>query len=224
MQRLSQGSLHNAASRRMLVAPSPAPAALRRGFFPAAKQQLTATRSAVASSSGSSRRRLQVSARYYRSAAPSVGDRVLAALPFLLPFLDAFSYGRFLFYQFPMIARAVAPMAPLLSLYHSVPFAALICFFGIYIGIVNNMQVSRFVRFSAMQAVLLDILLVLPRLLEQLVSPPTSAGVALQAYISAQNAIWISVAACVAFGIVSALLGREGRIPFIADAAEAQVR
>jgi uncharacterized membrane protein len=179
---------------------------------------------AAAAATPAGRRPLRVSARYYRSSAPSAADRVLAAAPFLLPFLDAFSYGRFLFYQFPAIARAVSPVAPLLSLYHSVPFAALICFFGIYIGVVNNMQLSRYVRFSAMQAVLLDILLVLPRLLEQLVPPPTTAGLALQAYIGAQNTIWVAVAACVVFGVGSALLGREARIPFVADAAEAQIR
>lgn len=145
-------------------------------------------------------------------------------LPFLMPFLDAFSYARFLFFQFPPLARAVAPLAPLLQLYHSVPFAALIAFFGIYLGVVNNASLPRFVRFSAMQAVLLDILLVLPRLLEQLVAPPTAAGPALSAYVMTQNAIWVAVAAAVAYGIGAALLGKEARLPFIADAAEQQVR
>jgi uncharacterized membrane protein len=205
--------------RRAAAGPAPgaARAPLQRALQPAAAAAPRPRRA----------RAVAVAARYnsYRSSSgPNVGERVLAALPFLLPFLDAFSYGRFLFFQFPAVARAVAPFAPLLQLYHSVPFAALIAFFGIYLGVVNNMQLPRFVRFSAMQAVLLDILLVLPRLLEQLVSPPTTAGLALQAYISAQNAIWLAVTAAVAFGIGSALIGREARIPFIADAAEAQVR
>ncbi|KAI8464447.1 MAG: hypothetical protein J3K34DRAFT_491508 [Monoraphidium minutum] len=218
MQRLAMtqtggAALRSAAGRRMVAAARPSPAAARR----AAEAPAAAPRA---------RRALLVAARYssYRSPAPSASDRVLAAVPFLLPFLDAFSYGRFLFYQFPAVARAVSPLAPLLSLYHSVPFAALVCFFGIYIGIVNNQALSRYVRFSAMQAVLLDILLVLPRLLEQLVSPPTTAGAALQAYIGAQNTIWVAVAACVAFGAGGALLGKEARIPFVADAAEAQIR
>lgn len=224
MQRLGVASssgraLHSASGRRMLAAATPR-APRRAGATPPAPA------AAPAAPGAPSRRALVVKARggYYRSAAPGPADRVLAAVPFLLPFLDAFSYGRFLFYQFPLVAKAVAPLAPLLSLYHSVPFAALICFFGIYIGIVNNAAMPRFVRFSAMQAVLLDILLVLPRLLEQLVSPPTTAGAALQAYIGAQNVIWVAVAACVAFGVGSALLGKEGRIPFVADAAEQQLR
>lgn len=39
------------------------------------------------------RRQLVVQARYGNSS-PEVADRVIAAVPYLLPFLDAFSYGR----------------------------------------------------------------------------------------------------------------------------------
>jgi len=78
------------------------------------------------------------------ASSPSVADRLIAAVPWLLPLLDAFSYGRFLFYQYPLAARAVAPLAPLVSLYASVPFAPLVCFFGLYLGVVNNARVARF--------------------------------------------------------------------------------
>jgi hypothetical protein len=40
-----------------------------------------------------------------------------------------------------------------------VPFAGMVAFFAVYLGIINNQSLSRFVRFSAMQAVLLDIIL-----------------------------------------------------------------
>jgi len=71
--------------------------------------------------------------------------------------------------------------------------------------------------------VLIDILLVLPRLLESLVSPPTS-GWGLQAYITTQNTIWFAVAAAVLFGVGGALAGTSVRIPFVGDAAEQQLR
>jgi uncharacterized membrane protein len=158
----------------------------------------------------------------YASASPSVPDRLIAAVPWLLPLLDAFSYGRFLFYQYPIAARIVSPLAPLVSLYASVPFAPLVCFFGLYLGVVNNQGVARFARFSAMQGVLVDILLVLPRLLESLASPPAQ-GWGLKAYITAQNSIWLLVAGVVAYGVASALLGKTARVPFVAEAADAQI-
>jgi uncharacterized membrane protein len=148
---------------------------------------------------------------------------VVSALPYILPFLDAFSYGRFLIYQYPLIRQAITPLAPVLGLYSSVPFAPLLCFFGVYIGIVNNQSFSRFVRVNAMQAILLDILLILPRLVEQLFTPPTS-GWGVQVYVQAQNTIWIFIAAAVAYGIGSSLLGQRARIPLVAEAADQQIR
>lgn len=52
-----------------------------------------------------SRAQLSVNARYGgssmagRSGQPEIVDRVIAALPYLLPFFNAFSYGRYLFYM-----------------------------------------------------------------------------------------------------------------------------
>jgi hypothetical protein len=57
----------------------------------------------------------------------------------------------------------------------------------------------------------------------QVLSTP-SGGVALQAYITAQNTIWLFIAAAVTYGIVSCAFGRIARIPLVADAAEQQVR
>ena len=170
-----------------------------------------------------SRRAATVVEARYRGSSPDIQDRVLAAIPYLLPFLDSFGYGRFLFYQFPQITRVIAPVAPLVSLYASVPFAPLISFFAVYLGIVQNQRWSRFVRFNGMQAMLLDILLILPRLAEQVFSTPTT-GWGLQAYITAQNSIWIFIAVCVVYGIASSVLGQAARIPLVADAAEQQVR
>lgn len=157
------------------------------------------------------------------ASSPGVVDRALAAAPYLLPFLDAFSYGRFLFYQYPFIRRALSPVTPLVAAYTSIPFAALIAFFAVYIGIINNQSLSRFTRFNAMQAVLLDILLVLPRLVENILSPP-AGGWGAQLYITAQNTIWVFIAVSVVYGIVSCLLGQTPRIPLVADAADQQVR
>ncbi len=70
---------------------------------------------------------------------------------------------------------------------------------------------------------LLDILLVLPRLVETVVSPPTS-GWGLQLYAHTQSFVWVFITVWVVFGISSALMGTWGRIPFISDAANAQIQ
>ena len=90
----------------------------------------------------------------------AIPDRVVASLPYLLPLFDGLRYGKFLFTQFPAFGAILLPFEPLIRLYFSVPFAGLVAFFAVYLGIINNQSLSRFVRFNAMQAVLLDIILV----------------------------------------------------------------
>lgn len=84
--------------------------------------------------------------------APAIPDRVVAALPYILPLFDGLRYGKFLFVQFPAFAAVLAPFEPLMRIYFSVPFASLAAFFAVYLGLINNPNFSRFVRFNAMQA------------------------------------------------------------------------
>ena len=45
----------------------------------------------------------------------------------------------------------MAPILPAIAAFHSVLFASFIAFFALYLGVVNNQNFSRFVRFNAMQ-------------------------------------------------------------------------
>ena len=80
------------------------------------------------------------------------GGRLIASSTYLLPLLDSLNFGRFIFIQFPFVARALSPLAPLASLYHAFPLAPFLCFLAIYSGVANNSSFSRFVRFNASQA------------------------------------------------------------------------
>ncbi len=45
-----------------------------------------------------------------------------------------------------------------------------------------------------------------------------------QVYINSQSFVWVFITMWVVFGVSSALMGTWGRIPFVADAADQQVR
>jgi len=154
----------------------------------------------------------------------TIADRVVAGLPYLLPLFDGLRYGKFLFMQFPVFSTVLAPFDPLIRVYFSVPFAGLVAFFAIYLGIINNASFSRFVRFNGMQAVLLDIILILPGLIESLLRLQPMGGIGLQIYVQAYNAIFLFVFACVVYGVGSCMAGRYGRLPLVAEAADAQIR
>lgn len=119
----------------------------------------------------------------------------------------------------------VSPLAPLAQIYYTVPFASLILFFAIYLGLVQQTdRWSRFVRFNAMQAILLDILLILPGVIESIFKAP-AYGAGLQVYISLYNTVWIFCLATFVAGAFGALvLGKTVRLPLVAEAADQQVR
>ncbi|KAI8467815.1 MAG: hypothetical protein J3K34DRAFT_523440 [Monoraphidium minutum] len=171
---------------------------------------------------------------------PEIPDRILGSLPYLLPLLDTLPYGRFIFLQYPFVARALAPLGPLNDIYHLFPFAPFLIFLGVYSGIVNNRSLSRFTRYNAMQAragagraagadlwrpaVLLDILIIIPQLLLNAFGTPTNDGPLMSLYIGGANTIFLFVAVCTALGMGSCAVGQTARLPLVAEAADSQVQ
>ncbi|KAJ6853499.1 putative protein TIC 20-v, chloroplastic [Iris pallida] len=152
---------------------------------------------------------------------PSV-DRLVAAAAYTLPFLNALPYGRFLFSRYPVLSVPVSPFFPLLSALHSVPFAGFVAFFALYLGVVRNPSLPRFVRFNSMQAVVLDVLLALPSLLQRVLGTPTR-GVGFRVLELGYDAIFVFAAGCFVYAVVSCVLGRTPYLPIVATAADRQL-
>ena len=150
----------------------------------------------------------------------TVPDRIFASLPYLLPLIDGLAFGRFLFTQFPVLQLLLIPLDPLMQLYR-VPFASLIIFFALYLGVVRNENISHFIRFNAMQAILLDIVLMLCGL----VLPIFSKGLQV-AFIAETlyNMVFLGAFAAFVYAVVQSLLGRYAEIPPLSDAVYMQVR
>ena len=149
----------------------------------------------------------------------TVPDRIFASLPYLLPLIDGLSFGRFLFTQFPVLQLLLIPLAPLMQIY-SLPFASLIIFFALYLGVVRNENISHFIRFNAMQAILLDIVLMLCRLVLPIFDGPQVAFIAETLY----NMVFLGAFAAFVYAVVQSLLGRYAEIPPLSDAVYMQVR
>ncbi|PPD79753.1 hypothetical protein GOBAR_DD23327 [Gossypium barbadense] len=118
-------------------------------------------------------------------------DRLISVAAYSLPFFNSLQYGRYIFIQYPQLGILFDPILPFLSLYKSVPYASFVAFFALYLGVVRNPSFSHYVRFNSMQAVTLDVLLVVPLLLTRILNP----------------------------GRVG-ILGRTPYLPFVADAAD----
>ena len=149
-------------------------------------------------------------------------DRFFAAIVYMMPLVDAMPFGQLLFAQFPFLTLLQIPLIPITILYSSIPFAGLIVFFVLFAAVVRNERISHFIRFNTMQAILIDILLLLLSLLFSLLSGGLGTTNLLAQTLN--NVIFIgSLAACL-YSIVQSILGRYAEIPTISDAAYSQVR
>ncbi len=152
----------------------------------------------------------------------TVPDRIFACLPYLLPLIDGLEFGQFLFRQFPILKQVILqPLIPLLLIYKGIPFAGLVIFFALYLVVVRNESMNHFIRFNAMQAILLDIVLILC----SLVLPFLTTALPI-AFVSETlfNMVFLGMLAAFIYVVVQSLMGRYAEIPPISDAVYMQVR
>lgn len=115
-------------------------------------------------------RRSHVLKMQMRRGGPSstpISDRVLSTLPYLIPLMDSLTFGRFVFTKVPIVGQLLLPpLIPLYSIYRGIPFLAFGVFLALYILVVRNTNISRYIRFNTSQALILDIALIFPQLFQ----------------------------------------------------------
>lgn len=148
-------------------------------------------------------------------------DRILACLPYLLPLLDVLDFDEPFFRQFPALQPVLIPLLPLAGIYRGVPFLGLIIFFVLFLLVVRNDKVSHFIRFNTMQAILLDIVLILCSIIVSFVLQPVlQGGLILETLF---NVIFLGTIAAVGYSVVQTALGRYAEIPTLSAAVHMQV-
>ncbi|AFY56628.1 hypothetical protein Riv7116_4197 [Rivularia sp. PCC 7116] len=151
----------------------------------------------------------------------TVKDRIFASLPYLLPLVEGLAFGSFLLNQFPALRVIFIPILPVIAIYNGIPFAGLIVFFALFMLVVRNEKIAHFIRFNTMQAILLDIVLVLSGLVVRALSPVPGANFAIE---TLANTIFIGLIVAVVYSVAQTIMGRYAEIPAISDAVYMQVR
>lgn len=166
-------------------------------------------------------------------------ERILACLTYLVPILEALIFGFVLFALIPPLKLIFSPLFLLAPIYFYsiggiavIPFVA---FFAIYVGIVQNQTLSHFLRFNAMQALLLAVFAWLCSALLKLfgmsqslmfggfgaTASSVTAGL-LESIVF--SAIFIAVVGASIYSVVQSLRGQYAEMPLISEAAHSQVR
>ncbi|HBB31045.1 MAG TPA: hypothetical protein DDZ80_23190 [Cyanobacteria bacterium UBA8803] len=151
----------------------------------------------------------------------TVQDRMFAALPYLLPLFYSLPFGGSLFSQFPLLQIIFLPLTPLIFIERTIPFAGLIIFFVLYLAVVRNERIIHFIRFNTMQAILLDILLVLCSFAMSILARGLGENFLME---TLSNVIFLGTLAACGYSMVQSLLGRYAEIPTLSEAVYAQVR
>jgi hypothetical protein len=150
----------------------------------------------------------------------TAADRFFGSLAYLLPIADVYFFGLFVFRQFPIIEQLYQPLAPLLAVNNS-QIGGLLLFFGLYVGVVINPRISRFIRFNVLQAILIGILISLCGLILQYVLLPIMGMGALTQVL--MNVVFYGTIAMAGYGIVMSALGKYTEIPQLSETAQIQV-
>jgi uncharacterized membrane protein len=151
----------------------------------------------------------------------TVQERIFASLPYLLPIISGLPFGSLLFQEFPALQVIFIPLKPVLIVYNTIPFAGLVIFFLLFLLVVRNERIAHFIRFNTMQAILLDILLVLCGLVLRILLQGLGNNLITETLI---NLIFLGTVAACGYSIVQSLLGRYAEIPTLSEAVYAQVR
>jgi hypothetical protein len=151
---------------------------------------------------------------------PPIWQRLLAALVYLLPWSDALGFGSSLFQMFPFLQLFALPALPLLSLQRLVPFGGFILFLALFLVVVRNERIPYLIRFNTLQAILLDIVLILVTFAFQIVLAPLAGGFLVR---TLSNTIFLGTLLLVIFAVVQSLRGKEADIPTVSEAVRMQL-
>ena len=147
-------------------------------------------------------------------------QRLLALLPYLLPWSDGRPFGRSLTSLVPMLQWLSLPALPLVLVEQAIPFGGFILFLVLFLGVVRNPRVPYFIRFNALQAILLDIILIVLSLAFNLLLAPLGGNFAVR---TLANTIFLGMLVLVLFGIIQCLRGKEADIPSLSEAVRMQL-
>lgn len=148
-----------------------------------------------------------------------IWQRLLALLAYLLPWSDGVAFGRYLFPLFPALQWLTLPALPVLMLQQMVPFGGFLLFLVLYLAVVRNQKVPYYLRFHVLQAILIDIVVVLVSLAFQVLQLGALDFVGK----TLSNTVFIGILVLVLFAVVQNLRGKEADIPSLSEAVRMQL-
>jgi hypothetical protein len=149
-------------------------------------------------------------------------DKLKACVPYFLPLIDGDQFAHYIYDRVPALgALNDFFLGPILAISHNVPFFGTALFVALTIGTRFNTDMNRNVRFSAQQAALIDVTLILPELIGSGDSGEPLPRALLE---PCNNFVFYVYMSAVIYSVVSNLNGKKpDQIPFLSAYSELMV-
>jgi hypothetical protein len=156
---------------------------------------------------------------------PPLWQRLLALLPYSLTWSDALPFGRDLFGSFPPLNALMLPAMPALLVQNmgsmgGMNLGGLLLFVLLFAAVVRNPKVPYTIRFNTLQALMLDILLVVIGLVFQLLQSLLGGGLLFR---TLANTVFLGTLLILLFTVVQVLRGKEADLPTLSEAVRMQL-
>ena len=151
---------------------------------------------------------------------PSLGARILGVLLYMIPWTDSLIFGNHLFIKYPFLQIIQVPAIPVILLERSIPFGSLLLFLGIFLGLVRNTKVSYFLRFNALQSLLINIGIIIVSFIFEIIFSPFLNLLIVR---TISSTLLISLFSVIVYCVWSCTKGIEPDLPGISQATKMQL-
>tara|TARA_B100000214_G_scaffold38692_1_gene24301 strand:+ start:2334 stop:2792 length:459 start_codon:yes stop_codon:yes gene_type:complete len=151
---------------------------------------------------------------------PSLRGKILGVLLYMIPWADCLSFGNHLFIKYPLTQIIQIPAIPIILIERSIPFGNLLLFLAIFIGLIRNNKVSYFLRFNALQSLLINIGIIIISFIFEIIFSSFSSSLIIRTFSST---LLISFLFIIIYCIWSCTQGDEPNLPGISQAAKMQL-
>jgi len=151
---------------------------------------------------------------------PSLGERILGIILYLIPWADCLKFGNHLFIKYPFTQIIQIPAIPIIIIERLIPFGNFLLFLLIFIGLVKNRKVSYFLRFNALQSLLINIGIIIVSFIFNILFNPFGNSLIIRTFSST---ILISLFSIITYCVWSCTQGNEPNLPGISQATKIQL-
>ena len=151
---------------------------------------------------------------------PLLGEKISGVLLYMIPWADSLPLGNHLYIKYPFTQIIQIPAIPIILLERSIPFGNLLLFLAIFIGIVRNNKVSYFLRFNALQCLLINIGVIIISFIFDILFNPFASSLIIRTFSST---LLLSLFCMISYCVWSFIQGDEPNLEGISQATKMQL-